>query len=76
MMNLEKELITLKYKICLLENQCGNCIDVVFNFAEIVVVGGKRKFIYVIQDEINNNDSSLYIYTGVELKFLMTVPVI
>lgn len=32
-----------------------------------------KRFIFVVTDETNNNDTSLYLYTGSELKFLQTV---
>ena len=47
-------------------------IEVVSTFSNITN-STKKRLIYVITDESNNNDSSLYIYNGLELKFLQTV---
>ncbi len=51
----------------------GADIQVVDHFSDIGSSTVKR-FIYVIVDETNNNDSSLYVYIGTGLKFLLTVP--
>lgn len=53
----------------------GANIEIADNYASIDPSIDKR-FIYVITDEMNYNDSSLYIYTGSALKFLLTVPVV
>lgn len=68
-MNLEQRIKILEYKLCLM--QTCDCIDIVTNYQDIIM-SGKKKFIFVVQDETNNNDSSLYLYTGIELKLLLT----
>lgn len=78
-MNLEQRLRILEYKMCLLGkggtngiNGC-DCIDIVINFTDIVL-DNKKRFILVITNELDNGNSSLYLYTGLELKFLITLP--
>lgn len=80
-MNLEQRLRILEYKMCLLGKGGSNgygsggcdCIDIVINFPDIVL-DNKKRFILVITNELDNGNSSLYLYTGLELKFLITVP--
>lgn len=70
MQDIYKRLKAIEYKLCLLES--GGCIEILYAYKDIVQIGRKR-FIYIISDEMNNADSSLYLYTGIELKFLLTV---
>jgi hypothetical protein len=75
MLSLEKRLKIIEYKLCLLEQ--SSCIQVVFSYSEIDLDRkwkGKKRFIYVMIDETNNGDSSLYLYAEeIGLKFLQTV---
>lgn len=55
----------------------GSQIEVVANIAavtsSITADNTSKRFFYVLSDSTNNNDISLYIYTGTTLKFLQTV---
>lgn len=75
MKTLEQRLKIIEYKLCMLEK--GDFLTVVFSFNDTmsVVLKGKKVFIYVLSDEMNNGDSSLYIFEPtIGLKFLLTVP--
>lgn len=50
----------------------GSFLEIAATFATISSSSNKR-FIYVLADETNNGDISLYLYTGISLKFLQTV---
>lgn len=75
MKTLEQRLKIIEYKLCQLER--GNFLVVVFSYNDTneVVLKGKKIFIYVLADEMNNGDSSLYVFEPtIGLKFLLTVP--
>lgn len=48
-------------------------LDLVDNYVDMIASGPKR-FIYVITDENNNGDSSIYVYNGTIIKFVTTLP--
>lgn len=54
----------------------GISIDIKDTYSDINLSDINKRFIYVITDEINNSDSSLYIHTGFALMFLLTIPII
>ncbi len=53
-------------------NQVGSNIEIADNYAGISKLTNRR-LIYVVSDETNNGDISLYIHTGVKIVFLQTV---
>lgn len=68
---LEREVCELK-KILLNGSVQFSFLEIVETYPEISSATNKR-FVLVITDETNNNDTSLYLYTDSNLKFLQTV---
>lgn len=67
-----KDPVTLDFFEENLPASSSNLIEVVATHADISDSIDKR-FIYVMADENNNDNISLYIYTGTQLKLLQTV---
>jgi len=73
-----KEFGKLQYQLCCLTTLV-NSISVVSSGTEVVATKAlvststAVRLVYVIVDETNNGDISLYFYNGSQLKFLQTV---
>lgn len=51
---------------------CDGFLEIANTFSSISD-STKKRMVYVLTDETNYNDLSLYLYTGTQLKFLQTV---